>query len=299
MFVAGLIAVGTLGMLCPACTGQREGKSTPAKKEAAVAAAATPPSSTPAVPALLPLDTIFPDGPYGAALRRGRALFLYTPDSLPQYAQSKLRCASCHLDEGRRPNAIPLVGIYARYPHYADRTQKIQTVEDRTNNCFVRSLAGRPLPLDSREMNEIVAYLAHMSRNIPVGTHVKGEGLPKLERLPSSTSRGAQVYAAQCARCHGANGEGIPPVPPLWGDHSFGIGASMAREERFTSFVKHNMPFDKPGTLSNQDAFDVAAYVTSQHRPNTANKANDWLAGGAPYDVPYATQGHVAYKPAH
>jgi thiosulfate dehydrogenase len=38
---------------------------------------------------------------------RGLALLTHTRDSLPAYVGGTLNCTSCHLDEGRRPNAAP------------------------------------------------------------------------------------------------------------------------------------------------------------------------------------------------
>ena len=66
----------------------------------------------------------------------------------------------------------------------------------------------------------------------------------------------------------------------------------MARVERAASFVRHNMPFDKPGTLTDQQAYDVAAYIDSHARPDSPGKELDWPTGGAPPDVPYATRDH-------
>jgi thiosulfate dehydrogenase len=70
----------------------------------------------------------------------------------------------------------------------------------------------------------------------------------------------------------------------------------MARVERAASFVRHNMPFDKPGTLTDQQAFDVAAFIDSHPRPDSPGKNLDWPNGGAPADVPYATKGHTPAK---
>jgi len=71
----------------------------------------------------------------------------------------------------------------------------------------------------------------------------------------------------------------------------------MARQERAASFIRHNMPFDRPGVLSNQQAYDVSAYITSMSRPDSPGKEGDWPEGGAPTDVPYATKGHKAFRP--
>jgi thiosulfate dehydrogenase len=69
----------------------------------------------------------------------------------------------------------------------------------------------------------------------------------------------------------------------------------MSRQTKAASFIWHNMPFGQPKTLTPQEAFDVAAYITSQPRLDSPGKENDWPAGGAPKDVPYATQGHSAF----
>jgi thiosulfate dehydrogenase len=71
----------------------------------------------------------------------------------------------------------------------------------------------------------------------------------------------------------------------------------MAREERAASFIMHNMPQTKPGTLTAQEAFDLAAFINSHPRPDSPGKELDWPMGGAPKDVPYKTNGHEAYRP--
>ena len=71
----------------------------------------------------------------------------------------------------------------------------------------------------------------------------------------------------------------------------------MARQERAASFIRHNMPFDRPGTLTDRQAYDVAAYITAMTRPDSPGKENDWPNGGTPPDVPYDTKGHKAFRP--
>lgn len=242
-------------------------------------------------PAAFP-DTVIPAGPLGESIKRGLALVEHTPDSLPKYVGGNLRCTSCHLDRGMRANAAPLAGVHNRYPRYIDRSGAVVLLEDRVNYCFTRSLAGRAIPPRSREMVDIVAYLAFISRGAAASGQVAGQGMPKMAALVSDSARGHTEFTASCARCHGTDGAGIAVVPALWGAKSFSVGASMARVERAASFIRHNMPFDKPGTLSDQQAFDIAAYVNSHARPDSPGKELDWPNGGAPADVPYATKGH-------
>jgi thiosulfate dehydrogenase len=242
------------------------------------------------VPLRAPNDSSIPSGALGVSVRRGRALLAATHDSLPAFAPSKLRCVSCHLDEGRRANASPFVGVYARYPNYNARSGHPYTIQDRINDCFRRSLNGRALPAGSSDMRDMVVYFAWMSRGVPVGAAVEGQGLPKLTPLPGDTARGHALFGEQCARCHGADGGGTAVAPPLWGRRSFNIGAGMSRLRTAASFIRYNMPFDRPGSLTDQQAFDVAAFVTSRPRPDLAGKENDWPHGDAPPDVAYPTR---------
>jgi len=245
-----------------------------------------------------PPDSLIPKDELGQSIRRGLALVTRTTDSLPAYASGNIQCASCHIDAGRRRDAAGLIGVYARFPKYMDRTGAVIPIEDRVNYCFTRSLAGSRIPSDSREMQDIVAYLAYISTGVPVGTHVKGEGIPKMPPLTGDSVRGAVLFATTCAACHGAGGEGKPPViPALWGPKSYSVGASMAREERAASFIKHFMPQNNPGSLTDQQAYDVSAFINSQPRPDSPGKEKDWPAGGVPADVPYNTAGHAAYRP--
>jgi thiosulfate dehydrogenase len=249
-----------------------------------------------------PADAEIPGDSLGAAIRRGMALVLHTPDSLPRYAPGRITCSNCHIGAGRDESALPLTGVHARYPRYIDRSGAVVSLVDRVNYCFTRSLAGRRLPGDSREMADILAYLAFLSRGVPVGARTRGGLAPMKDTLVGDTTRGAAVFRAQCATCHGPDGQGNPAIPPgvpaLWGARSYSVGASMAREERAASFIWHNMPLGRGKSLTPQEAFDVAAYVNAHARPDSPGKEDDWSAGGTPNDVPYDTKsGHKAHRP--
>ncbi len=239
----------------------------------------------------VPPDSEIPAGAMGAAIRRGRALLAHTPDSLPSHVRSDLRCFSCHLGEGTQAGALPLIGVYSRFPQYRSRNGLINLLEDRINDCFERSLNGTALPRTGREMREIVAYFGFISRGIAPPGKVPGEGLDSVDAETSDTVRGAAIYTQTCARCHGPSGLGTGVAPPLWGSRSFTIGAGMARLWTAAAFIRHNMPNDRAVTLTDQQAADVAAYVVSRPRPDFAAKALDWPDGNPPPDVAYPTRG--------
>jgi thiosulfate dehydrogenase len=246
-----------------------------------------------------PSESDIPSDSMGAAIRRGLALLRFTPESLPAYVHSNMRCTSCHQNDGTKTTSVPLTGVQARFPKYNARSGKVISLADRVNFCVTRSLAGTALPADSRQMNDILAYLAFISRDVPTGRKLSAvDGLiPMKDTLPGDTLRGRQIYTATCAVCHQPDGSGKSPIPALWGPRSFSIAASMARQERAASFISHNMPQTLPGSLTPQNAFDLAAYINSHPRPDSPQKENDWPTGGAPRDVPYATKGHAAFHP--
>ncbi len=170
--------------------------------------------------------------------------------------------------------------------------------------CFARSLNATP-PVDgSADLVDIVAYLTWLSAGTPIGAETEGQGLPRLDPLPADTGRGHAVYVAECARCHGADGQGgpstgagLPIATPLWGDLSYNIGAGIARLSLSSAFIKAAMPYDRPGTLTVQQAYDVAAYVNSRPRPDFTGKELDWPKGDAPADAAYATNAGRAGVP--
>lgn len=238
----------------------------------------------------VPHDSLIPAGPMGVAIRRGRALLGATRDSLPAHVGNRLRCFSCHLKDGTQPGALPLVGVYARFPEYRSRNGLINLLEDRINDCFERSMNGTALPRDGGDMRDIIAYLAFMSRGIALPGEVPGGQLSVLPPLEPDTVRGRALFAATCVRCHGGEGEGTALAPPLWGPESFNIGAGMARLRTAAPFIRDNMPNDRAVTLTDQQALDVAAYVVSRPRPDFARKDLDWPHGDPPPDVAYPTR---------
>ena len=65
-----------------------------------------------------------------------------------------------------------------------------------------------------------------------------------------------------------ATGSGSPPaMPPLWGPTSFNDGAGLNRTENMAEFLFHNMPQNRPGTLTAQQSFDIATYIHTMPRP--------------------------------
>lgn len=254
-----------------------------------VGASSTPAGGAEAV-LRVPADSEIPGGVLGATIRRGRALLVHTKDSLPAHVGNDLRCVSCHLREGTQPWAFPLVGVYARFPQYRARNDRVNLIEDRVNDCFERSLNGTALPADGPEMRAMVAYLAFLSKGIASPGVVPGLGIAVVNAERGDPERGKALFATTCVRCHGGNGEGTALAPPLWGARSFNIGAGLARYRTAAAFIRDNMPFDRAVVLTDQQALDLAVWVMSRPRPDFADKSGDWPRGDPPPDLPYSTR---------
>lgn len=268
------------------------------------------------------VDTL-PDDHYGRLVRYGQELstrtFAYIGPEVKQksmrYAGNNLACTSCHQDGATKPYGMPWVGVAATFPQYRGREDAVSTVEDRVNGCMERSMNGRALPPDSREMRAYVAYMSFLSRGIPVGAQVSGMGIPasKMPNRRADLAAGGKVYEEKCAACHGANGAGLRKgkagdaqgyvFPPLWGPDTFNNGAGMNRLIMATRFVKHNMP---QGTnhaspaLSDDEAYDVSAYMLSKPRPIKTGLEKDFPARwNKPIDAAFPPYVHGATADQH
>ncbi|GAA0278271.1 c-type cytochrome [Alteraurantiacibacter aestuarii] len=240
--------------------------------------AAAPPSAAGFTP---PAADSIPEGPMGDSIRRGEQYFTQTQTYAAQFVGSGLQCSNCHLDGGRQANSSPMWAAWGMYPAYRAKNDRINTMEDRIMGCFVYSMnasaspAGMPPPAGHDIYRDLESYFAWLATGAPVGVEMEGRGFLTLDPPANAydPDRGELVYQEQCSVCHGEDGlgqrrdDGTYDFPPLWGDHSYNWGAGMSRIANAAGFIKANMPFGSGMSLSDQDAWDVAAYVDAQERP--------------------------------
>ncbi len=221
-----------------------------------------------------PSEDSIPADKFGDLVRAGKDLFEHTDKLRGRYVGNGLKCVNCHLNAGRRADSSPLWAAYTVYPAYRKKTGQVDTYEQRLQGCFKYSMNGKAPPPGSHELVALTTYSYWLATGAPVGVSLPGRGYPKLDKPAEtpSTARGAEVYAAQCAICHGPGGqgtqvEGAYVFPPLWGKDSFNWGAGMHRIDTAAGFIRANMPLGKPNSLSDQEAWDVAMFVNSHERP--------------------------------
>lgn len=230
---------------------------------------------------LPPAEDDIPKGPYGDAIRRGMKIFTDTGAMVKDHVGNSLACANCHLDSGRRENAAPMWAAYASYPAFRSKTGTISTLEDRIMGCFTYSMnaqassSGKPPPAGSDVYRDLMTYMAWMADGLPAGNKPRGALYPKVPKPKDDydVGRGLAVYQQNCALCHGPDGQGTREengkmrFPPLWGPESYNWGAGMARIDTAAGFIWANMPLGKPYSLTEQEAWDVAAFINSHERP--------------------------------
>lgn len=210
-----------------------------------------------------------------------------------------LDCQNCHRESGTKLFTNNFLTVASTYPKYRERSGRNESVEWRINECMQRSLNGEPIDSLSKEMKAMVAYIKWTGKNIKKNVKVTGAGseeLPFLERS-ANPLQGKLIYAAKCRSCHGENGEGKSFAgdvaylyPPLWGTHSYAVSAGMYRISKLASFIKSNMPLGATyidPQLSNEEAWDLAAFINTQPHPKKIF-ATDWpKISGKPVDHPY------------
>jgi thiosulfate dehydrogenase len=237
-----------------------------------------------------------PTGDEGELIKLGENLHNQTSTLLDGYVGNTLSCASCHANGGV-DSSLDLVGISKIYPQYNPRAGREVTLQERINGCFKRSMNGKPLPPDSKEMKAMVAYYSYISTNVPDGTIErpwaklsKAEG----DLAAVNIDEGRELYNKACITCHGEDGSGGGTGLALWGDKSYNIGAGMARIRTAGGFIKEYMPKVatggyEPGSFTDQEAMNIAAYINSMARPDFPDKIYDWPKGDAPDDAAYET----------
>ena len=224
----------------------------------------------------------------------------YGPNGSLGHTTNGMNCQNCHLDAGTRQWGNNYGAVYSMYPQYRGRSNSIQDIYGRVNDCFERSLNGKAIANNSYEMQSIYAYMKWLGKDVSKGKKPYSSGLPKLTFLDRAAdpAKGKMVYINVCQTCHGDKGQGMLSLdgkeyayPPLWGEHSYNDGAGLYRLSSFASFAKNNMPFNqashKHPKLTDEEAWDVAAFVNSQPRPHL-DQSKDWsVLSKKSFDSPY------------
>lgn len=251
-----------------------------------------------------PDENTIPSGKAGEQILYGRELVAHTakylgPKGSVAQIANIMNCQNCHNDAGTKAFALNFSAVESTYPQFKARSNSYVSIAQRINGCFERSLNGSKLDSNSKEMRAMIAYMKWLGKEVAKGLKPKKSGIMKLAYLDRAADpiKGKVVYLKNCMSCHGKNGQGVlaasgkeTTYPPLWGRDSYNDGAGLFRISNFAGFVKNNMPFGvnyQHAKLSDEEAWDVAAYVNSQPRPHKDQKSDWKVIAKKPVDFPF------------
>lgn len=116
-----------------------------------------------------------------------------------------------------------------------------------------------------------------------------------------TAAAGEALYAAQCAMCHGAKGEGIAPFPALIGRPENAEGFRFASDPKLVrtignywshattvfDYIKRAMPLTAPGSLTDDQVYALTAYLLAANKVIAADATLDAESLKA-VEMPYA-----------
>jgi thiosulfate dehydrogenase len=257
-------------------------------------------------------DSSLDDSRLSKDIKWGYRLFTNTPAEAKLFAPGAMACANCHLNAGQRERSLPLVGVAGMFPEYNRRSGRLYSLNDRIVDCFWRSenatgtvaaaetgsgvANGLPTPT-SKEVLAIAAYLTWIARGATVGKNPPWRGQNAIDAkalIPVGKldpSKGEAIFLERCTSCHGADGQGVAvgdkKPGPLWGPNSWNDGAGAARVYTLAGIIRYAMPYLNPGSLTDEEAQQVAAFINGKPRPAFPYKATDYLTEKLPGDAVY------------
>ncbi len=106
-------------------------------------------------------------------------------------------------------------------------------------------------------------------------------GVAAADEPSEQVAHGAELYAANCAICHGDDGMGGAGFPsPVWGE-----GSQIRKFSHGRGLFEYNamlMPFDDPSKLDMDEKLAVTAYLLANHG---AMAASDTITAGDAIEV--------------
>jgi thiosulfate dehydrogenase len=284
------------------------------------------PSATPLIPARTTMvtawqvpknpltDPTLDDSRLSAEIRWGFKIFTNTPVEVPQFTPGKMSCNNCHLNAGQREKSLPLVGVVGMFPEYNRRSGRLFTLNDRIVDCFLRSqnatgadTAPTDLPsLTSKEVLAVAAYLTWLSNGYEIGKNPPWRGqnvIPASSLVPIAKldpAKGEEIFLDRCTTCHGRDGQGVfvgdKRPGPLWGPDSWNDGAGAARIYTLAGIIRYAMPYLNPGSLTDEESLQLAAFINSKPRPVYPFKLNDYRTEKIPIDGVYYSQRGIGFN---
>lgn len=237
----------------------------------------------------------YPDGELGRIVKLGEAILNNTSTHplTKDFVGNSLTCKNCHLTGknakvGTSTGFGTLIATATVFPAYSKRSNAVITLQNRADECFVRSLNGTK-PIDGSKISiAMAAYISWLSTGLPMNPNavypmspmnikIMQEKRVRFTTLQknakhSNFENGRDIFLKKCAVCHQKDGQGVGNFPALFGHNkngkwlSYNSGAGMSKLVTSAIWIQSNMPLGEGNSLKDQGAADVALYVNAQPR---------------------------------
>jgi sulfur-oxidizing protein SoxA len=109
-------------------------------------------------------------------------------------------CADCH---GEASDSMK--GVAARYPAFNATRGRPVNLDQQINICRAERQQATPLPLESKELLALSAYVARQSRGMPINATIDERTRPFIENGRTMFYRRQGQLNFACAQCHDDN----------------------------------------------------------------------------------------------
>ncbi|HRH36403.1 MAG TPA: cytochrome C, partial [Catalimonadaceae bacterium] len=120
---------------------------------------------------------------YGKELIANTALYFGPKGKVNANSTNGMNCQNCHLDAGTRVFGNNYSAVASTYPKYRARSGAKENIYKRVNDCFERSMNGKALDTNSKEMQAITAYIKWLGKDVEKGRKPEGSGLKDIALL--------------------------------------------------------------------------------------------------------------------
>ena len=182
-------------------------------------------------------------------------------------------CADCHGDA-----RTSMKGVAARYPAFSAACARPVDLEERINICRTEQQRATPLPLESKELLALAAYIGQQSRGMPIEIEDDARMRPFLQAGHDMfTGRQGQLNLS-CAQCHDDN----------WGQKLAGAAIPQGHP---TGYPLYRLEWQTLGSLQRRlrnCLFGMRAVSYPYGAPEYVNLELylRWRARGMPVEIP-------------
>jgi len=141
-------------------------------------------------------------------------------------------CASCHGDASKS-----MKGVGASWPKYSKKLGKMQSLEQRINQCRTENMQAKPFKkYDSKEMLSTMIYVRNQSAGMPMNVSIDGPAIPFFEKGKKFYNQRRGQLDMSCANCHADNAGNK-------------IRANLLSEGQSNGFPTYRLKWQKPGSI--------------------------------------------------